>query len=411
MSNAMQLHEAVLAAFCDPVPKEYSRLLHLPHKQWNELLRWLDISGLALYFLDRLEELNLLETLPASVLARLKQNRADNAQRIGAMIAESATIQSRFQEAGLSYAVVKGFSLWPHSFARLESRSQLDLDFLVAQGSASRARQILEEVGYKLHIATDRHWDFKADEDKTGTLRDLYKPGMRRSAELHMEATSAERTAALSRACEQLFHGISMPVLAPVDLFVGQGLHLYKHVCSQFYRAAHLIEFRRHVIARYHDLAFWAELRSQVLADPSACIRLGLVTHLIAHVMGPFAPEAFTCWTVDPLPAAAKLWVKMYGHRSVLAEFPGSKLYLLLENELQHQGLAARRTLWQALVPRRLPRQVSKAADKETLPVRIQRHRRHCLYVLFRLRFSVVEGVRFLRESILWRQCRNGLPQ
>ena len=62
------------------------------------------------------------------------------------MIAESASIQSAFQKAGVSYAVLKGFSLWPVSVPRLELRSQLDLDFLVSEESADQARQILEEA-------------------------------------------------------------------------------------------------------------------------------------------------------------------------------------------------------------------------------------------------------------------------
>ena len=92
---------------------EYVRLLHLSRKEWTDLLRWLDTSGLALYFLDRLKELDLLELLPPAVLTRLRQNLADNTERINEMIAESAEIQRRFQEARLSYAVLKGFSLCP----------------------------------------------------------------------------------------------------------------------------------------------------------------------------------------------------------------------------------------------------------------------------------------------------------
>ena len=46
--------------FCDPLRMEYARLLHLSRKDWKDLLRWLDTSGLALYFLDRAEELGLL---------------------------------------------------------------------------------------------------------------------------------------------------------------------------------------------------------------------------------------------------------------------------------------------------------------------------------------------------------------
>ncbi len=84
-----------------------------------------------------------------------------------------------------------------------------------------------------------------------------------------------------------------MPVLSPVDLFLGQGLHAYKHVCSEFSRTAHLLEFRRHVLTRRNDETFWQELRIAVNGDPVTCLRLGVVALLITHVMDEFAPDAF----------------------------------------------------------------------------------------------------------------------
>src|ERR1700728_1528990 len=39
-------------------------LQNLSQKEWTKLLRWLDISGLALYFIDRMEELQLCNILP-----------------------------------------------------------------------------------------------------------------------------------------------------------------------------------------------------------------------------------------------------------------------------------------------------------------------------------------------------------
>ena len=52
LSRELLAREAVLLTFCDPLPEECSRLLSLSAKQWRDMLYWLDISGLALYFLD-----------------------------------------------------------------------------------------------------------------------------------------------------------------------------------------------------------------------------------------------------------------------------------------------------------------------------------------------------------------------
>ena len=411
LSRQMRLREAVILVFCDPQPPEHKRLLHVRHGAWKGLLHWLDTSGLALYFLDRLIELDMLYILPPPVLARLEQNCKDNAARIRAMIEESVAIQREFQTAGIVYAVVKGFSLFPVSVPRLESRSQLDLDFLVKEDGLAPARQILEAFGYQLHARSGTSLDFKAPGRQQSSVKDLYKAGMSRSAELHVARVDVTGRCVLAHVEPIAFHGIRMPVLLPADLMLGQGLHLYKHVCSQFARAAHLIEFRLHVIARYDDQRFWEQLRNLAAGNPSACLRLGVVVLIITQVMGKFAPRALTEWTVDRLPETVKLWVYLYAHRSVLAKFPGNKLYLLLERELETQGVPLRWTLRHALIPRRLPPPIARPSVDESASARIARHRRQLLYSLFRLHFSAVEGVRYLRESSRWQQYKNGLAE
>jgi hypothetical protein len=412
LNRAFQLREAVLWLFCDPLRMEYARLLRLSRKEWKDLLHWLDTSGLALYFFDRLKELELLNILPSPVLARLTQNLADNTERMDKMIAESATIQRRFQDAGLSYAVLKGLSLWPISVPKPELRSQLDLDFLVEDESAMKARRILEDAGYRLTVIAGENgksWQFESSEYRSSSLKHLYKSGMRRSADLHLEFVGAGLESRLSRTQRLCFHGVDMPVLAPLDLFVGQGLHAYQHVCCEFIRAGHLIEFRRHIIARQADGVFWNQLREQFEGNPETCVRLGMVVLLISRVMGSFAPEALTSWTVDRLSPTARLWVDKYGQRIALASYPGSKLYLLLQEEMKPIGLAAKRSRMQALLPKRLPPAFVHKATDERFSARMKRYRKQLYYVFFRLRFHLLEGMRYLFESVLWRQYRNGV--
>jgi hypothetical protein len=404
LGRVQQLRQAILLSFCEPMPAECARLQNVSIREWQHLLYWLDTSGLALYFLDRLTRLELCEMLPPAVLTRLQQNLTDNKVRTKSMIDESTAIQQSFQRAGLSYALLKGFSLWPLSVPTLELRSQLDLDFLIAEANAIEARHILEAKGYLLHATSGRSWEFKISQNNAPTLNDLYKPTQQRTVELHIESGSAGSRALLPLREQLCFHGICVPTLPRVELFVGQGLHLYKHVCSESFRVAHLIEFRRHIIARYDDGAFWRELQELANNDINTHIRLGLVTLLITRVMGDFAPDELTSWTVDRLPTAARLWVELYGHRTVFAGFPGSKLYLLLQRELQEAGLPAKRSLRQALLPIRLPPVIAHCSPGETLPQRLSRHYRQVLFVLFRLRFHVVAGFRYWCESVRWRR-------
>jgi hypothetical protein len=143
--------------------------------------------------------------------------------------------------------------------------------------------------------------------------------------------------------------------------------------------------------------------------SPKAPIALGVVTLLITHVMGSFAPWSLTNWTIDRLPRCARLWVQLYGDQIVFASTPGSKLYLLLQKELAASGVPARRSLRQALLPLALPPPIVHASANEKLSMRLRRYRGQLHFILLRLRFHTVEGLRYLRESLRWQQHMNGM--
>lgn len=367
------------------------------------MLDWLDVSGLALYFLDRMTELHRREMLPDAVLTRLEKNLADNTLRTQRMIAEAATIHHGFQRAGVSYALLKGMSLCPSSVPRPELRSQLDLDFLVAELDMPAARAMLEERGYYLHAVSGRSWEFKTRAPAGASIKNLYKDVSLRSIELHAEiAVPGQRSLLASREVRTL-GTLSMPVLSSADLFLGQGLHLYKHVCGEFYRAAHLLEFCRHVLARRDDDVFWREVESRAAQYPFAWWALGVVTLLGSQLVGSHAPDALLSWTAQQLPASARLWVEMYGWRSTLGRVPGNKLYLLLQEEFEKEGAPARRPTRRSLIPLRLPPLVVRGEEHESLQTRMRRYRIQFAFVLLRLRFHVIEGLRYAWELPRWR--------
>lgn len=401
--------ETVLSIFRNPVPKRCSSLEELSEREWRDLLRWLDLSGLALYFLDRMAELDLCQWLPALVWERLQSNLADNTERTHGMFAESVALHQEFQRAGLSYAVLKGSSLWPSAVPKPELRSQFDLDFLVAERSAPEARRLLESKGYRLYAVSGRSWEFKLNERPGVSLKDLYKAMPSHAVELHTEPDAGVSSSMLGRVELRELHGIRMPVLAPVDLFLGHALHVYKHLCGEFSRASHLLEFRRHVFARCDDDAFWNNLRAAAEGHGRAVLGLGVVTLLIARAMGDFAPEALTGWTISRLPAPTRLWVEMYGSRAVLGNYPGTKLYLLLQREMESAGIPAKRLPMNALLPSRLPPPVIKAFPNEAISVRISRYRMQIVLILLRLRFHFVEGLRYAWESYRWKRQKSRL--
>jgi putative nucleotidyltransferase-like protein len=406
-NRELELRAAALMILCDPPPRACSTLEDLSAAEWRRLLRWVDTSGLALYFFDRLTDLNLARILPPHVSARFRQNLADNTARTEGLIEDMVRIHREFERASLHYAILKGFTLWPSSVPRPELRSQLDLDFLVAEECAGEARRILENRGYKLRAFSGRSWEFNKNETTDTSLENLYKDVPYRSVELHIEPAVEARSSLLARAEMRSFRDVGIPVLSSADLFLGQGMHAFKHVCSEFSRTSHLVEFRRHVITRHDDKSFWTEVRTRAETSPEVAIALGVVTLLITHVMGSFAPWSFANWTIDRLPESARLWVQLYGERTVLAGFPGSKLYLLLQKELASSGVSPRRSVRQALLPFRLPPLIVHANANETLPMRLRRYCAQFRFILFRLRFHTVEGARYLWESLRWQQHMN----
>jgi hypothetical protein len=404
LSPEQRIHEAVLLTFSDPVPHQIKQLFQLSPAEWRRLLRWLDVSGLALYLLDRFDQLGLRDVLPQDVVSHLQQNLDDNVQRTRGMVNESVAIQLEFQEAGLSYAVMKGVSLSPLSVPRPELRHQFDLDYLIAEKSAPEARRILEKRGYRLYAISGRTWEFKINETPYVSIKDLYRDLSYRAVELHLETDTPNQASRLSRAQSREIFGITMPVFSPVDLFLGQAMHAFKDVCSAFSRTAHLLEFYRHVLARRGDDAFWRELRARAENDRRTCFGLGVLTYLITSIMGDFAPQALTMWTVEILPPSVYLWVDLYGGRTVFGNHPGTKLYLLLQRELEIAGFVGKQPVKKSLMSSRLPPIVIRASADESFLTRIARYRVQTRFIFSRLRFHIVEGVRYAVESYRWRQ-------
>jgi len=404
LSREQRIHEAVLLSFSDPVPGQVELLLHLSPAEWRGLLNWLDVSGLALYFLDRLVQLGLRDTLPATAADRLQENLDNNAKRTRGMVEESVAIQREFQDAGLSYAVVKGLSLSPESVPRPELRHQFDLDYLISEKSASEARSILERRGYRLRAISRRTWEFKINETPYVSFKDLYKDLPYRTVELHLETDTPGQDSRLDRMTTREMFGISMPILSPVDLFRGQAMHIFKDLCCGYPRTAHLLEYYRHALSRRGDDAFWRELRGRAENDRSACLGIGVVTYLVASILGDFTPRALTAWTAEVLPPSVCLWIDRYGRHAVFGTHPGTKFFLLLQKELDDAGISGSSAVKKALWPSRLPPVVIRGSSGEPFSTRIGRYRVQVRFVFGRLRFHIVEGVRYALESYRWRQ-------
>ena len=380
---------------------ECELLENLSDREWGALQFWLDISGLSLYFFDCLNRNGCAHVLPSAVSAKLAQNLVDNLGRTRSMIEDLAEISDSFAKSHLYFAVLKGLSLCPLSVPHPWLRSQADLDFLIAEGDAPLARRLLENRGFHLHAISGRSWEFRAGRIHTATLENLYRAIPFRCVDLHLEAPGSSELSLLHRIETGCYEGFKFPVLPPTDLLAGQGAHLYKHICGEYFRASHVLEFHNHLAARKEGDPYWDELRSLYEGNTAMSAKLGVATLLTERVLGRASPPGYQSWTVDCLPTAARLWVEQYGDRATFADPPGSKLYLLLQEVLTPSGVPAERSALRALIPRRLPH-IASGPPHEPLSDRLRRYRLKFRFICVRLSFHVIQGFRYMSESIAW---------
>ncbi len=407
LSRKQRIRMAVFSSFSERTAGHIELLSTLSPREWSGLLDWLDVSGLALYWLDRLVQLGLHSALPQAAIDRLQRNLDDNTVRTRGMIDESVSIQHDFQTANLSYAVMKGISLSPVSVPRPELRHQFDLDYLIEEKDAPEARRILERRGYRLYAISGKSWEFKIHETPHVSRKDLYKDLPYRGVELHLESGAPGQDSRLGRVIKREMFGIAMPVFSPTDLFLSQAQHAFKDLCSAFARASHLLEFYRHVLARHDDQRFWNELRIAAEGNRRTCIAVGAVTYLTGAILDDLddsVPQALTAWTVKTLPSAVRLWLDLYGRRAVVAAHPGTKLHLLLKQQLEAAEAPGKQQFKNVLLPSRLPPAVIRASAGETLWTRIVRYRVQVRFLLSRFRFHIVEGTRYATELYRWRR-------
>jgi hypothetical protein len=413
-ARTARLKEAVLASFYEPAPSIEARLREFTPSDWQRAKYWLDVSGLALYFLDRLETLNIQSNIPEAFLFQLRTNLAENRARTASLFHEAVTITDTLRQRNIECALLKGVTLPPESVPDLSLRNQMDLDLLIRESDARRVQSCLSKFGYSLNAISGNTWEFKAGSPGKPSLKDLYQVRRERAVEIHLMPDYRLRDLkrdSLARAEWRLINGHSLPSLSSADLLILQGQHLFKHMCGELTRASWVLEYWRNVCSRRDDAAFWREVESLAAVESGSCVAIGAATLLTSGIFGPFAPGELTHWSMDVLPAGVCLWVHLYGRRILLSDRVGSKLYLLLRRELNPQSArekAARRRL---LLPLHLPPRITRANGNESFVNRVRRFWLQVHFTARRLRFHVAEGAGLVAESLRWQRRNGGVSQ
>jgi hypothetical protein len=408
--RSLRLKEAVIASFWEPAPSLRARFSEFSLADWQKVMNWLDVSGLALYLYDRLRTLEIQDCLPSSILWRLRNNLADNRDRTDWLFTEAVAVSQSLMSSKIDFALLKGVTLPAESVPDATLRCQTDLDMLIRESDAHRTQECFKLHGYELDVVSGKTWEFKAGTTGLSTVRDIYRVRADRAIDLHLfpdrknGSTTSPTLDRLDRVQVRSIHGVSLPVLSPADIFIQQATHLFKHMCSEHTRAFWVLEFWRHISARRNDAAFWRQVEAIAASEPQADLAIGAAILLTSLVFGPCAPEQLARWSLDRLPPAVCLWIQMYGRHILLSDNPRSKLYLLLRKQLRPDSATERTARRRLIFPVHMPQRVTRAGANERFTSRFLRYRAQARFFMIRLGFHTSEGLRLAFESIRWQR-------
>jgi hypothetical protein len=408
-----RIAEAVIATFRPSVGgHHYARLSTFTYHDWLESYAWLDASGLALYFLERIKSLHIERAIPLRVVERLKKNLSDNRMRIVDMFEEFIRINNEFRRAGFSYVNLKGFALVPDAYADPFLRCQLDLDFLMARSDALRCQTVLAGLGYVLTGIDADVWEYKAGVGQPPSVRNLYKPKPQRCLEVHF-ITSKEQSGLyrsydlLSRSQRHTWNGFDFPVLSECDKFVAQAAHLFKHLRSEWTRISWILEYATYVRTHRTDDEFWRKIYRKISMDPESKVAVGTATLMASHAFG-LEPPDLAARTVQELPESIRLWIEHYSGNVLMAEFPGTKLYLLLQKGLSQDVAGRGRERRGKLFPIHRPPRVVHPSEGDGLWQWLAGLFVQVRFIWFRLRFHSVQGIHYMVEAPRWKRILAG---
>ncbi len=392
-----------------------ARLRTFTRADWELALPWLDSSGLALYFWHHQKEIGADSVLPPEIKSRLARNLKDNHARVAQMAEECGLLNRFFEDAGVDYALLKGFAMIPDYCPGASLRTQYDYDYLVRPRSLRRADQALRAAGYlrKDHKEEYPALYFQPAHPPLLSLRqdDLYSAHLCRSVELHVKLWEGEREQIcfalpedlLDRAFMRTSHGLRFFALADEDALIFQVLHTLRHILNNWCRLSIFYEIAHFLQNRSSDHVLWERFRARIEDRPGLPLAAGVVFSLTASLFGVEIPAAIKSWTTQALTPALALWVERYGRDSALENFRGDKFSLFLHREFVQDLSAWRDIRRRRLFPFQRPHRAVRASSQR-FSSRLTAAWKQRVYAFRRVRFHLGAALRYAWELPRWQR-------
>lgn len=388
--------------------------LSFDQSEWTRALAWLDLSGLALYFWQRMKSIKAEEALPHHVQAQLGKSCEENCARVAAIEKEFMILSKLFEDAGVEHAVLKGFALVPDYCPDPTLRTQYDHDYLVRPDSLRRAEEFLQSAGYvRKNPAEDHPIVYirpALEVDPFAELLGLYSAGLGRSIELHLRLwDSAEENIELrlpedflDRVRRRPWRGSEYPALSDEDSLVFQVLHAFRHILRNWCRLSVFLEIAHFLRRQASDSNFWARYHSRIKTLTCVPEASEMVFSLAEKLFGGSARPEIKARRPSRISPVVDLWIERYGHRAALANFRNNKSSLFLHGEFVDDRSAWakiwRRRLFPMHRPHRLPDVLCKRG-----PQGLGRRWAEHLHILRRFKFHAFSALCYAWEYPQWR--------
>jgi Uncharacterised nucleotidyltransferase len=384
-------------------------------REWDQAFAWLDLSGLAIYFLHRMAHANSLAAIPDGQRRNLERRSSDNHHRTDEMVQELGLLSESLQRAGVQYAVLKGLALVPDYCPDPALRTQYDHDILVSPKSLTGAENVLQSAGYRRKRNHDNESAvivYRQPEPEirfTQTSQGLYSSLLRRSVELHLtlwEETEDKIRVNLSddfleRSRPRDCQGLRFMALCDEDSLLFQVLHAFRHILRNWCRLSIFLEIAYFLNQRSSDSAFWEGFACRVRNIKWAPEASLVVFTLATQLFGGNLPQQLLDSVKTGLSPALSLWTERYGRRSALANFRADKCSLFLHREFVDDdaewSTIRRRRLFPVRRPHRPPAVVFQRGFSTAGRVWME-----SVHALRRLRFHGMSDLRYYLEYPRW---------
>jgi MFS family permease len=384
-------------------------LARLSEDDWKRALRFSDRAHLTLAL-----GIACRDHLPEWVGLRIDRNLRENAQRWERVKVAYREASAAFEDAGLDFLVLKGFSQCPDFVCDPRQRAQYDLDLYFPPEQVDAAREAALKLGYEPVHALDRrptdHLPTMIRKTGWQWRENYFDPDLPLSLELHFRfwdpRTEGFAAPGLDQFWDRRVHRrldeLCFAALHRSDAVAYSALHLLRHLLRGDMRPFHAYELARLLHFHADDDPFWGEWAG--LHDPSLR-KLEAICFALAHRWFDGRLPTAAREEIDRLPAEVTRWLNLHGDSPLDGLFRPNKHELWL-----HWSLAESRGARFAILRRRLlPATLPGPADAVHVPeseltrrMRLRRRWRQMAFAASRAAYHAQTLMPTLWSGVQW---------